>query len=439
MPILDDITSTLEGIVKHKLSMMPPDDISRRALRNMQGTLSRTDVYSSRPGYGLTPERIYRVFRDAEAGNPREQCDLFEDLKENDGHLWGLINGRIEGVVSNEALIAPGDVTSGLSKRSADVLASALARTNLDEFTEHQLEVFWTGYQGSEVLWDFIDGWWVPVWFYNAPGQRFRFGSTDDCPYYITDENPYPGEELSPSWVFGRGRGRRAARSGAGRCAAWFCSFKRMGWRDWIVFAEKFGIPIPIGVWDDRTAEETRKVVEQAVRDIGEAGQAVMSNLCKIVFAEVPMRSGDPSALHPAIIASCNAELSKLINGSTLTTETGGPGSFALGKVHEARSIALMVADAKRLGRLFKRTVGKMFNVLNGLPSSMAPPELDIEVQPDMDPLTRVQVASILANELGMELDEVQIRRTTRWRAPVSPATAVKGTKKPEAPAGAPR
>lgn len=412
-----------------QLRMFPPDELAEMLRGRFQSTRSHVDVYSDRPGYGLTPERVFRIFRDAESGLVASQCNLFEDIQENDGHLQGLVSSRIEGGSGKEWLIKAGDPLDELSKRSALVLQGALQRANTFQLIEHQLAAFWIGWAASEPMWEFVDGWWVPTWFVNMPPQRFAFGHEDDNLRLTHDGNPYPGELLGPHWMVNATRHRRLARGGAGRCATWWSLFKRMSVRDWIVFAEKFGIPIPIGIWNERAGEESRRVVEQAVTDIGEAGQAAMSDACKIVFADVPMRSGDASALHPSVVALCNSELSKLITGATLSVETGGPGSFALGKVHEARGIALQVADAMRLRHAFRSTIGRDFMRLNGLGHLLAP-SLELQILPETDPLTRARVASILANELGMVLDDEQLRQEFKFRAPASADSAIKGTKK---------
>lgn len=425
-----------ESIVP-KLRMLPPSEQVRPVAR-VQSTPSHVDVYSDRPGYGLTPERVFRIFRDAEMGMTTTQCNLFEDVLENDGHLQGLVNNRIETLAGKEWLVKSGDPLDDVGKLAADKLGAAMRRANTFQLIEHQLAAFWIGWAASEPVWQFIDGWWTPTWFVNMPAQRFCFPHDSDELRLTSVTNPYPGEPLMPHWMVNMTRHRRLARGGAGRCATWWSVFKRMSVRDWIVFAEKFGIPIPMGIYQERAGDESRRVVEQAVIDIGEAGQAVMSELCKIVFAEVPLRGGDAAALHPSIVALCNAELSKLITGATLSVETGGPGSFALGKVHENRGLALLVYDAQRLKNTFRSTIGRDFMRLNGL-AGRPEPELELQVLPESDPLTRARVASILANELDMTLDETQLRQEFKFRAPMSPESAVKGTKQtPAAPAEEP-
>jgi phage gp29-like protein len=412
-----------------QLRMMPPADVPVRAI--IQTTPSSHDTYSTRPGYGLTPDRVYRIYRAAEAGMPAEQCDMFEDVVENDGHLGGLVNNRIESVSGRPWIVKPGDSTP-ISAEAAARLEDALVEANTDEFIEHQLNGVFMGWSLSEVAWEMRDGWWVPTWFINVAHRRFAFDEFD-MPRLTTELSPWPGEALRGSWAMTATRHRQVVRGGLLRGATWWSVFKRMSVRDWIVFAEKFGIPIPIGIYKGNAPEETRRVVEQAILDIGNAGAAVMSDAAQIIFADHARASGDNSGLHPSVVALCNSEQSKLITGATLSVETGGPGSFALGKVHADRALILSIRDAKRLASMFRRWVGSVFLRLNGI-RGVRPPTLVAQVLPETDQLTRAKVASILANELDMELDEGQVRDEFGWRPPADGTTPVKGSKKPDAP-----
>jgi phage gp29-like protein len=398
-----------------------------RALR-FQARPSREDTDSSRPGYGITPERIYSVYRAAEMGQPAQMCDLFEDGVESDGHLHGLLSGRIEGVSGNPPMVRPSDAIEA-AVVAARVLEDALTmRCNLDETIEHHLYAPFVGWSLSEVAWDFVNGWWVPVWFYNVPHRRFTFDELDE-PLLTTEANRWPGERLRGTWMMSRARHRKAVRGGLLRGAMWWSTFKKMSVRDWLIFAEKFGIPVPVGIYREGASAETIASLEMAVQDIGDAGRAVMSDAASILFpSSLAARDGDTANLHPAIVALCNAEMSKLIAGATLAVETGGPGSFALGRVHENRGFSLAKRDARRIATVFRQYIGRPFHLLNGL-GALRPPTLVIQVLPETDPLTDVKVASILANELGLPLDEEQLRDKTGWRPPSRPESAIRGTK----------
>jgi phage gp29-like protein len=184
------------------------------------------------------------------------------------------------------------------------------------------------------------------------------------------------------------------------------------------VFAEKFGIPIVLGTYSERASPETRAALEQAVVDIGTDGQAVLSELTKILIGTPGLaRSGDVSSLHPAVAARCDAEMSKVITGATLNVETGGPGSFALGKVHQGRAQDLVFADALWLQESFQRHVIVPFIDYNPQFAGAELPRLVIRVRPEMAPEIAVKVYGKL-QAMGLEIEDEQMYEDFGLRRP---------------------
>lgn len=384
------------------------------------------DGWSTHPGTGADPQTVHHTFRMAELGHLWRQCDLFDDLIESDGHLRSLVEGRIGAVAGREWVIQPG-AKDPASIKAAELLDASLRDAiNFGDFLEHQLSATFYGFAASEIDWQLRDGAIVPVWFANAPHSRFVLDEFNEL-RLITKVGDTTGEPLAPGgWCVSRRRHKNLARAGLMRTAAWWAVFKRLSVRDWMIFAEKFGIPMILGVYAENASPEARSALEQAVEDVGEAGQAVLSEATKIVLHEVTQRSGDNQQLHPAVVALCESQMSKLINGSTLTSESGGPGSFALGKVHENRQFSLEVGDASRLGNVFRQYIGTTFLALNGFTGARAP-RLKIQVMQEIDPLARAQIASIVVNELGAEIDGAHLLDELGFRRPLRPEDALKG------------
>lgn len=408
------------------------------------------------PGYALTPSRVLRIFRESESGDLRELQDLYDDLIESDGHLRALFNSRVQPVGGKGWVIQPGGPDPA-SIACAKELETALEDEELDtvDHFEHQLEAPFRGYSASEIEWGLRGDYWVPVAFDDVAHRRFRFvpGTNElrlrpqlGVPSSSATASVY-GEELWPNkWVQTKARHSNLARAGLFRTATWWCLFKRLSMRDWVVFAERFGIPFVVGYYNDDTTEEARKVLELALRDIGEGGSAVLHEATRIAIEEA-QRTGDAAEAHPAIVARCDAEISKLMTGATLTVESGGPGSFALGKVHENRAFALEIADANRLERVFRRQVALPFARLNGFTAAGAkPPRLNIQVLPELDPSTRVKLMGDLVDRgadidvayeserLGFRraLDEANRARTKGGAAPGSEERDVKPDNVPD-------
>ena len=102
--------------------------------------------------------------------------------------------------------------------------------------------------------------------------------------------------------------------------------------------------------------------------------------------------------------------MSKLVTGSTLTTDSGGPGSFALGRVHENRSFALQVADARKLTKVFRNDIARPFVAFNGFDGARLP-RLVVQVSPDQDPASRAQVAVIVPAKLEVQIVKQHLRK----------------------------
>lgn len=390
------------------------------APRKMGGTATPymgMDQSTYRPGYHLTPVRLWAIYRMAEGGTLAPQADLFEDLLENDGHMRGQYVSRMS-LALRPWVLMPGDDRE-VSIKAAAALWLALRRCNMTAALRHLMEALGYGYAGVNIAWRFNQkaGTVEPQRFLLTPQRRFIVDSQDGCLKFITPDMP-SGEELrAGEWLITQQPHRIIARAGIFRTTGWWCLFKRMQITDWMVFAEKFGIPFVLGMYEERASPESRVALLQAITDIGTDGQAMLAETTKIVVGNEAIRNGDVAQLHPAIVARCDAEISKVITGATLNVETGGPGSFALGKVHEGRATSLSFADALWLQESINDGVCVPFCEYNPQFADAAPPRISIRVQPEMPPETRVKVYQVL-QAMGLELDEEQLYEEFGLRRP---------------------
>lgn len=433
-------------IAKHALSFYvgntpAPSTIPDTAPLGIDPTESwpEFDDVPTHPGHGLEPRTVVSIFKQAEQGWLWRQADLFADIRESDGHLQALINSRRDAVAGCEWVIQPG-AADAPSQNAAELLRKAMPNAlQVGAFLEHHLMAPYYGYSASAIRWDMRAGVIGPSAFVIVPHRRFHLGSGGELQYIV--KRGFEAIPLAPAqWVVSWMHHENLARAGLLRCATWFALFKRMSVRDWIIFAERFGVPLPIGTYSPSSSEDARRVLETALEELGDAGRLVIEEGTKVSFAEVSQRAGDPKAVHPAIISLCEAQMSKLINGATQNVEQGAAGSYAQARVHESRSFRSERADAKRVGDVFEAHVGAPFLRFNGFPEGTTPPRLHVQIARDYDPQTRIDVASKLCNELGAEIDGAPIFDELGFRLP-SGGNTLRGTKnagKEEAPAGGP-
>ncbi len=421
-----------------QLALEPPKPLPAQPPRPgvVAVSMPRADVFVDHAGWGLTADTIRAAFRMAELGWPQRQCDIFDDVIERDGHTRSLIEGRVDAVAGKSWIVQAGG-DSEADAVAAKQLEDAMRRIpDIGQVWEHLLTAPFFGYAAAEMDWDRLDDLAVPVHFALVPHRRFKLVPGTNEPRLLTETNNLEGEPLAPGkWVFATRRHRTLVRAGSMRSVTWWAWLKSLSVRDWQIFASRFGLPFVIGLHGHDANEEEKAKIREAVLSFGKHGGALLPDDTKIEVKEpASVSSGTGMSVHPGLVQLANQEISKLISGATLTSGEGSSvGSYALGKVHQDRSFDLTLGDAERMANWFQTCVGAPYVRFNGL--AARPPRLKFRVVREVDPLVRIQIASIFANELGGELDEDQLRTENDFKAPTG--KALKGTKKP-APTGAP-
>lgn len=397
---------------------------------------TRSDGYISHPGHGVTPRRVVEIFKAAECGQPQQQCDLFDDLIETDGHLRSLLEQRAQAVAGKPWVIQAGS-GDGDAELAARVLGEALRRLPMVEALEHQLGFNTYGWAASEIDWGaaMIDGrqWVVPTWLGNVPARRFRIDPKTNELRLATEEKPGDGEPLTPGkWIVTRRSGSNLARASLMRTAAWYSVFKKFSTRDWVVYAEKYGLPLTLAKYGDTTMgdggtdDTSRQAAVDIVKNIGNDGGAVVPKSVEVEIKEAG-RNGDSSGVHGGLIAFCNAEMSKLINGSTLANDNAGSGgaSYALGEVHASTRWDNIQADAERLQESFRLQLIAGFMKFNNLTGPT--PLLKIQVVRDLQPAQRAAIADTMVNKLGIPVSVAQLRQECGFKEPADAADTATG------------
>lgn len=374
----------------------------------------------------IDPAGIQSRFTSADIGRPADMCDLFERTIERDGHLRSVYENRIIAVAGKAWIVQAGG-KSPEDVKAAELLQDALrAIPNFRETMLHLLMAPAYGYSAAEIVWDVRGGIFVPTEFAIVPHRRFRFTTSDEM-RLLTADNRTDGVELEPGkWIVHRAPGRISAAAGYLRTATWWSFFKKLAVGDWIVLCERFGIPYVTGQWKETASEADKEILKQAVANLGKDGAAAFSDACQIVLNT--SSGGKAEDVQGALTNLCNAELSKLVLGATLTSGEGSSaGSYALGRVHQDARFDIIQGDEQMLGDAFERDVGARFVEFNEFKAK--PPRVKVYVTRDVDPLTDMKILSIAANELGMSIDGEQVRQRFNIKKPDEGGEVLTGTR----------
>ena len=311
---------------------------------------------------GLTPQRLAAILKEADGGNIRRQCELFEQISEKDLHIQGEMIKRENAVADIEYDIEPATD----SQRDLDV-AEFIENyfKNLDNFDDIKVSMqdsIGKGFSAFELNWDISSGQAIPEEFNFIEQKNFSFfdgkGYLSKIPKLITDTN-FMGEEI-PAWklLFHRygGKAGHSTRSGILRLCAWMYLFKNYAVKDWVIFCEVYGMPLRLGKYPAGASEADKSALIAAIQSLGSDAAGVISDATTIEFIQNTTGSTGTD-LYEKLASFCNKECSKGILGQTLTADAGNVGSQALGTVHNEVRIDLAKADTRAIASTLRSQV----------------------------------------------------------------------------------
>lgn len=397
---------------------------------------------SSYPADGIDPVQVVAIFRQADRGYPRLQSELYEQLIEGDGHLRAVAEARINGITANKPRVQAFNETPVAKCVQAFVKAVLDEIEDFDRSLEALLWANGYGYAACEIVWGLKtirfptpDGKSAtiealcPVSLDWVHQKHFEFDLLTDERYLYLNSGR---QTLPPNkFVFHAASGAaRTARRGYMRAATKLLAYKRWAERDWVNYCHIYGVPQLRGVYNGDTTQyfEHRDLYEKIMRDFGKGVPAIHGDDFKIQIDNPPPggKSNDPQG---AMIGWCNAEISKLVQHETLTTEMGGVGSYNASETHADVKHSVHLSDARKLADTERRDLLKPIVRLNAerlaaacreRPDDVirATPFLMWRIDREMSPEVRARVYAIGVNELGSKLSEDQFMDEMGFDAP---------------------
>jgi len=141
---------------------------------------------------------------------------------------------------------------------------------------------------------------------------------------------------------------------------AFWVILKRNNIADWAELGEIFGRPIREGTYDAWDAAARDKLIED-IYNMGGAGVIIHPDGTKINLLQAGNISGG-SDLYDRFTSTCNAEISKAVNGNTLTTEAGDKGTQALGTVQQEGEVDITFFIKRRILDILNYEVTDVFS-----------------------------------------------------------------------------
>lgn len=387
------------------------------------GAAGVRDRYSSYPSQGLTPERLAAIFREADHGEILRQAELFEEMEEKDAHLGSVLQTRklAAAGLEYEVAAASGD---NEDEEIASFVREALFRIeDWDEALIDLLDAIGKGFSVAELMWD-IEPSTRSAWIRQLRWRhqkRFTFlyppaqsppkggipdngkGEESQMPRLLTAASAVYGEVLPPNkFVVHRYRSRSGItpRAGILRPCAYMYLFKNYTIKDWVIFNERFAMPMRVGKFGAGVSEADRRALRSAVFNLGSDAAAVISDSTVIELLE-SQGKGASAEVYEKLVDFCDRSVSKAVLGQTLTTEQTR-GTYATARIHQMVRQDLLEADAKALARTITMQVVRPLVEFN-FGAGKGLPRFSFQHEAKEDLKALAETYGILVRDLGFD------------------------------------
>lgn len=241
----------------------------------------------------------------------------------------------------------------------------------------------------------------------------------------LTDQSdergyPYRNDASMMYWLVEVGRNKEL---GLFKKAAPIVLFKKNAIAAWSEYTEIFGMPMRVAETTSRDSKDLDRL-QDALDRMGKSATAVLN--AGETFKFIESTKGDAFQVYDKLIDRCNSELSKLVLGSTLTTDTGANGNRSLGDVHMEGTNNVMESDKRLIASVVK---DQLMTLLEQRGLKVQGRKFEYSEQKDLDALYD-RVEGLLQH---FEVDEQFINDT--FGIPVKKKTAP-AEQNPEPPTG---
>ena len=316
----------------------------------------------------MTADRLMSVISTAEHGDTRDLFMLYRDIIASDNQIQTEFTKRKASVLGDTVNMQPWYKKNPLDVAAKDVCWKLV---DIDPFQDamnwllnsclYPVAVVEKVYRpsGSGYILESI----IPVHYQLLD---YRTGSLR---IFDTDENGRAlatSHEADPArYIVHRGHVLPLSDQWGGpmRSILFWWLLRTMSRQWWADLLERFGVPFLKGKYSD---EKGRDVLERAFRMAVQLGAIVVSKGTEVEVVQAT--AGDSSNSHERFIELCNREISKLITGQTLSTQstpTGGLGNGTANLQGQVRD-DLRKMDARLLSSTLRSQLLIQFCQING-------------------------------------------------------------------------
>lgn len=385
---------------------------------------------------GLTPSFLGVILKNAAAGDADAYLTLAEEIEERDLHYACEI-GKRKIAVSRLPLTVEAYSDSAADVKLADAVRDLVRKPGIRSLTKDLLDGLAKGYSVCEIIWDRANSPWLPARYEWRDPHWFTFDRVSRRQLRLRDEaDCMEGIELAPYKYICHLPHLKTGipiRGGIARVAAWAWLCKSYTVKDWMAFAEVFGMPLRVGKYRPGTLEGDLAILKMAVANLGSDAAAVIPESMMIDLIERKSTGGE--GLFKTLAEYLDAQVSKLILGQTATTQ-GTPGKLGNEDAQSEVRDDIRDDDADQLAETLNRDLVQPYIALNFGPQANYP-QLLLKARDSEDLVVLTSALKELV-PLGLKVEQSVIRDKFGLPDPEEGAELLGVTPAPPAPAQAP-
>lgn len=378
---------------------------------------------------GLTPMKLASLLQGATSGDANEYLTLAEEMEEKDLH-YRCEMGKRKLAVASLPVIVEAASDDAKDVMLADEVRAMVKMAGFRGLLKDLLDGLGKGYSVSEIIWK-RGAKWLPASYEWRDPRFFMFDRVSRRRIRLLDEeNLSEGIELAPYKFIVHLPHLKTGipiRGGIARVAAWSWMFKNYTVKDWIAFAEVFGMPLRVGKYQASASKEDINVLKMAVANLGSDAAAVIPESMLIEFIE--SKSTGSLDLFNKLADWLDAQVSRGILGQTATT-TGTPGKLGGDDAQAEVREDIRDDDAAQLAETINRDLIRSFIDLNFGPQENYPELLLRAVEPE--DLNALVLALEKLVPLGLKVEQSVVRDKLGLPDPADDAECLGPIQSPE-------
>lgn len=375
------------------------------------------DSWRSYPADGLTPQRLVAILREADNGDASAQMALFEQMEEKDAHLYSVASTRRLAVTGLAWEIVSAARMPGWTRRNQASLADETAAycndvlrelPGFEETLRHLSLAVGRNIAIAEMVWEATPHGLRLAEVLPVDFGHITVGELGEV-RLLTDGAKYEGIELPPDKFIvhtTHAASGHPLRGGLLRVTALAYLGKHFAIKDWLIFAEVFGMPVRVARYAPNATPEEKQELLDMLRRLGADATGIFSKAVDIEIKQ--SRYPGETNLYENLCLYFDREISKAWLGQTLTTDTIRMlASAGAAQVHNRVRRDLRDDDLRKEAHTLRRDLlGPMVRMHFGPDAPV--PYFRRVLEPGYDPQLLSKTLDIAVNRLGA-------RVPTRW------------------------